>query len=425
MNLLNDQTWWTKAVIYEVYVDKFAGNFNKFADKLDYLVTLGVNTIWILPHYPSPGVDGGYDISDYMSVRSDLGDITDFENFVNKAHSKGFKIITDLVLNHTSKDHSWFIEAQSSKDNSKRDYYLWSESQTHFSEAFVHTIGNKTSNWIWNDQTNDYYYATFYPEQPDLNWDNPSVYEEMMKVMHFWLSKGVDGFRLDAISRLIKRDNTNCFALPETHALIKRLRKDIEVSYPQTVFLAESGGWIHEAKKFFGDGDECQIVINFPFAANLLAASGDHSLTSLETVARDSENIPDNCRWATFLTNHDSVDLFFVFDQAQKNRLACEYNLLERFGEKTGQSFAARISEICGEDKEKILWAFRKQSDFKGIPIIYYGNEIGMLNEKLATPPNDFRDYVRGRFDWVEAEKQITDPDSLFNQIRIILKERQ
>lgn len=423
MTKLEENSWWVNAIIYEVYVDKFADNFDGLIQKLPYLSYLGINTLWLLPHYPSSMVDDGYDVSDYTSIRSNLGNIFDFESFTKAAHTQGFRILIDLVLNHTSQDHPWFVESKSSKDNSKRDYYLWSETNDKYAGAFVHTMGNKTSNWIWNEQTKDYYYATFYPEQPDLNWDNPAVYAEMLTVIKFWLAKGVDGFRMDAISRLIKRENTNCFALTETHELIKRLRKDIESYLPNIVFLAESGGWPHEAKTFFGNGDECQLVLNFPFAANLLASVIDQSTLS-EQILRDSEGVPDKCRWATFLTNHDSVDLFFVTDSSQKQRLAHENNLLQRFGEGSGQSFAARISEICNGEKEKILWAFRKQLEFSGVPIIYYGNEIGMANEKLTIPPDDFRRYVRGRFDWAEAEDQMKDPDSLLNGVRAILSTR-
>lgn len=421
MTKLEENNWWTKAIVYEVYIDKFAGNLKTFIAKLDYLSYLGVNTLWLLPHYPSPMVDGGYDISDYISIRQDLGEMADFEDFIKIAHDRGFKIIIDLVLNHTSDQHPWFMQARSSKQNSKRDYYMWSDNSDKFQGAFVHTLGNKRSNWIRNESTGDFYYATFYPEQPDLNWDNPTVYQEMRLVMEFWLSKGVDGFRLDAISRLIKRENSNCFALPETHALIKNLRKDIKHSYPHTLFLAESGGWIHEARTFFGDGDECQLVINFPFAANLLASLKDQTTHNLENIVKDSEGIPVECQWATFLTNHDSVDLFFVTDSSQKERLAQENSLLQRFGDGGGQSFAARISEICSGEKEGILWAFSRQFSLPGVPIIYYGNEIGMSNEKLQTPPRDFRDYVRGTFDWAEAERQIKDPNSLLNNIRDII----
>jgi maltose alpha-D-glucosyltransferase / alpha-amylase len=416
--------WWVNAIIYEVYVDKFAGNFKGLTDKLDYLLYLGVNTIWILPHYPSPMVDGGYDISDYTAVRSELGELHDFEEFVNKAHAKGIKVIIDLVLNHTSDRHPWFLEAKSSKNNPKRDWYIWSEDELRFSQAFVHFSHTKNSNWIRNETTGDFYYATFYPQQPDLNWDNNEVYVAMLSVMEFWLAKGVDGFRLDAVSRLIKRDNTNCFALPEVNSILKRIRNDISMKYPGTVFLAESGGWIHEAKTFFGEGDECQLVINFPMASNLLSCVTDYDLTKTEKVWDESQGIGDANRWGLFLTNHDSVDTFFL-DEVQKEKLTKDGYLLTKFGEEEGSSFAARLGEICMNDMEKIIWVHEKLLSFRGVPILYYGNEIGMPNQHLEDKPTDIREYVRGDFDWDEANIQMNDKDSILNNIRALIRKRK
>ena len=420
----NNNPWWTNAIIYEVYVDKFAGNFRGLIEKLDYLNYLGVNTLWILPHYPSPMVDGGYDISDFTSVRDDLGTLVDFYEFVQEAHSKNLKVIIDLVLNHTSDKHPWFLDARTSPESPKRNWYLWSDNNDKFSQAFVHFSDIKKSNWIYNDVTKDYYYASFYPQQPDLNWDNPEVYKAMSDVMEFWLSRGVDGFRLDAVSRLIKRDNTNCFALPQTHEVLKRIRTDINIKYPNAVFMAESGGWPNEAKTFFGNQDECQIVINFPLASNILSAISDGDLSGVKKVWEESDGIGELCRWGIFLTNHDSVDLFFLSDDYKKKKLADEGGLMDKFGHEGSSSFAARLSEICIGNPEKILWAFQQQFDLPGVPIIYYGNEIGMRNAKLNNSPTDFREYVRGNFDWDDANKQIKDPDSLLNKIRELILKR-
>jgi len=417
----NSNLWWRSAIIYELYVDKFAGDFRRLSEKLDYFSYLGINTLWILPHYPSPMIDGGYDISDYTSVRDDLGNLEDFVNFVNDAHKKNIRIIIDLVLNHTSEAHPWFIEARSSRENAKRDWYLWSEDTDRFSQAFVHFSDIKKNNWILNAATNDYYYASFYPQQPDLNWDNPEVYKAMASVMEFWLSRGVDGFRLDAVSRLIKRDGTNCFALPETHEILRRIESEIGTKYPNAVFMAESGGWPDEAKTFFGSGDECQLVINFPLATNLLSAVSDGDLSAARKAWEESGGINDNCQWSVFLTNHDSVDLFFLTEEDRKKRLAEENNLLARFGKEGHESFACRLSEICGGDKDKMLWAHEQLLSLPAVPILYYGNEIGMQNAKLNHVPTDFREYVRGDFDWEEAERQMNDPDSLLNKVRKLI----
>jgi maltose alpha-D-glucosyltransferase / alpha-amylase len=415
--------WWVNAIVYEVYVDKFARNFRGLTEKLDYLEFLGINTLWVLPHYPSPMVDGGYDVSDYTSVRSELGNTEDFDEFVTKAHAKNIRVIIDLVLNHTSDAHLWFIEAKSSKNNPKRDWYIWSSDALQFSRAFVHFSDIKKSNWIKSEETDDFYYATFYPQQPDLNWDNQEVYEAMLDVMRFWLEKGVDGFRFDAVSRLIKRDGTDCFALPEVHNILKRFRADISKSFPGTVFLAESGGWIHEAKTLFGEGDECQLVINFPMASNFLASITDYDLTMTHKVWDESQGISETDRWGLFLTNHDSVDTFFL-DEVQKEKLTKEGYLLSKFGE-GGSSFAARLSEICMGDKEKIIWAHEKLLDFAGVPILYYGNEVGMFNESFEQKPQDPREYVRGIFDWDEVERQIKDKDSILNSVRDFILKRK
>jgi maltose alpha-D-glucosyltransferase/alpha-amylase len=422
MNGINIKPWWLDAVVYELYVDRFAGNFKNLISKLDYLKYLGINTLWILPHYPSPMVDNGYDILDYNSVREGLGNLDDFEEFIKKAHQKKIRVITDLVLNHTSDKHPWFIESRSSKGNSKRDWYIWSDTSIKYSQAFVHFSDIKKTNWIYNKVTKDFYYATFYPQQPDLNWDNPAVYEAMYKVIEFWLSKGVDGFRLDAVSRLIKRDGTNCFALPETHQIIKRLRKDISEKYPEAVLMAESGGWPDEAKTFFGDQDECQLVINFHLAVNLLSAIPNQDSLGVQSAWKDSSGICNMCRWGLFLTNHDTVDLFFLNDDKKKKFLSEVDPFIKKYGLNNLLSFPARLSEICMGNKDKILWAHEQLFNLQGVQLLYYGNEIGMPNATLPDPPSDFREYVRGNFDWGEAERQIEDPNSLLNGVRGIIE---
>jgi maltose alpha-D-glucosyltransferase/alpha-amylase len=416
--------WWTTAVIYELYVDKFAGNFTNLTAKLDYFTYLGVNTLWVLPHYPSPGIDGGYDISDFTHIRPDLGSVSDFQDFVKQAHAKHLRVIIDLVLNHTSATHPWFIASRSSRNNPKRDWYMWSENQTGFSQAFVHFEHIKGKNWIYNPTTGDYYYATFYQEQPDLNWDNPEVFAAMMAVIDFWLGLGVDGFRLDAVSRLIKREGTNCFALPQTHELLKHIRTHIDSKYSDILLLAESGGWIHEAKPFFGSGDECQLVIHFPLAVELLSAILTRDLSQVHAIWDQSRDIPDTCRWAVFLTSHDSVDLFFLTSEEQKRQLARLADPTGYFSTPTGASIGARLAEVCQGKEEAILWAVGQLLSQPGVPVIYYGNEIGLRNAPLSPKPSDIRDFVRGPFDWAEADRQKSDPSSLLSHIRTLLQNR-
>ncbi|OGD08238.1 hypothetical protein A2397_05480 [Candidatus Amesbacteria bacterium RIFOXYB1_FULL_44_23] len=413
-----DMDWWKKAVIYELYVDKFAGDFSALTAKLDYFTYLGVNTLWILPHYPSPMVDGGYDISDYQDIRPGLGSMEDFDRFIEAAHSRGLKVIIDLVLNHTSSEHAWFRQAKLSKSDPKRLWYIWSDNQIGFSQAFVHFAHLKPTNWIFNPETNDYYYATFYPQQPDLNWDNPEVEAAMLSVIDYWLDKGVDGLRLDAVARLIKRENTNCFGLPETHQVLKRIRSHIDSRNPGVVLMAETGGWPNEAKQFFGSGDECQLVINFPLAVQLLNSIHDKNLSGVEDVWNQSGGIPDNCRWATFLTNHDSVDLFFLTSQEQRITLKEIIDPEKLFSQPDGQSLGARLAEVCRGNGDDILWATKQLLSKPGIPILYYGNEIGMRNLVLSEKPGDIREFVRGTFDWSLANLQMQEKGSLLSGIR-------
>jgi len=417
--------WYKSAVIYELYVDKFAGNFQNLTKKLTYLSYLGINTIWVLPHYPSPLIDGGYDISDYYSLRPELGNLGDFENFIQIAHAHGIKVITDLVLNHTSSSHPWFIESQGSKVNPKRNWYMWSDVPDKFSKAYVHFPDQKpTGNWVYNPATQDYYYATFYKEQPDLNWDNPEVEEEMLKVADYWLNLGVDGFRLDAVSRLFKRENTYCFALPETHRVLQRLRAYIDTKYQNRILIAETGGWPDEARPFFGTGNECQLVLHFSLAVRMLAGIPYQEDSKFSQVLKLSGELPQDCLWSAFLTNHDSVDVFFLSDDGEKKWFLDIVDPKRQFTNPQQSSLGARLAEICGGDHQKILWATRQLLSLPAVPVIYYGNEIGMRNLSLPQKPADIRDYVRGDFDWAEAEKQKSEPNSLLNKIRFLIKNR-
>ena len=241
--------WWKSAKIYELYIDKFAGDLKGLTQKLDYFTELGVDCLHLLPHYPSPMVDGGYDVADYRGVRPELGTLDDFKILVEQAHTKNICVIIDFVLNHTSEAHPWFVEARASKHNPKRDYYLWSECGTEFANAINAFPDIKPGNWIYNEQTSDYYFATFYPQQPDLNWNNPQIVQEMLTIIDFWVNLGVDGFRLDAVPHLIKRGDTTCKGLPEVHAILKKIRTHIEARWPEVVLLAEAPEALEDTKK--------------------------------------------------------------------------------------------------------------------------------------------------------------------------------
>lgn len=416
--------WWQKAVFYELYVEKFTGNFRKLAERLDYFSALGVDCLQVLPHYPSPMKDGGYDVSDYRGVRRDLGTLADFKNFVAAVQERNIRVIIDLVLNHTSEKHPWFLEARRTKDNPKRDYYLWSESGTGFKEAVNAFPDIKKKNWIYNPGTKDYYYATFYPEQPDLNWNNPKVFSEITAIMDFWFSCGVSGFRLDAASHLVKKENSPSKSLPETHAILKRLRAYIKTKAPEAVLLAEVEDSLTEVKKYFGEGDECQLVYNFPLASKMIFAAMRGNASLIGGILNESKSIPTDAAWVAFLRNHDELSLLML-SAPERQELRAYADAQGRYGFREGRDLAMRLASIFRKEPQKIREAFRMLLALPAAAVIYYGEEIGMENKKLLFRPKDTRKYVRGDFDWREAERQMKDPDSLFSYVKKLVGERR
>ena len=417
-----DQYWWKKAKIYELYVDKFAGDFRGLTARMDYFTTLGINTLHILPHYPSPMVDDGYDIKDYRNVRSELGTLLDMKQCIAAAKARGIHIILDMVLNHVSVEHPWFVEARSSKNNPKRDFFLWSESGREYELSLNAFPDIKPSNWIANPQTGDHYFATFYPEQPDLNWDNPGVVEAMLDNIDFWADMGVDGFRLDAACFLIKREGTTCKGLPETHAMIKHIRRHLDEQYPRgVILLGEAAQSIEETKAYFGSGDECQMMYHFPLMAEmwLALARGDHSL--VKQMVDRSFDIPENCQWGVFLRNHDEIELRFLSSPEVCSSLLAFLDPKREYLFNKGQATAKRIGSIFPHDEE-IRQAFALLYSTPGAPIMYYGDEIGMKNLPVMPGIVDTRKYVRGVFDWAEAEREMRDPRSLFNYLATLTR---
>lgn len=410
-----EKYWWKEAKIYELYIDKFASNILTLTARLDYFKTLGVNTLHILPHYPSPMVDGGYDVSDYRDVRPELGTLEQFKALVLAAHGKGIRIITDLVLNHTSDQHPWFIEARASKQNPKRNYYKWSDTGAEFPEAInaFHTI--KPRNWIRNEATNDYYFATFYPAQPDLNWDNGAVFEEILSIMYFWAEIGVDGFRLDAVPFLKKREGTNCANLPETHDTLKRVRSALQAKYPEVILLAEAGTY---SRDYFGNGDECHMVYNFELMRYMWLSLMRDDKGQMQRILEESRGIPENCEWATFLGNHDDISLYTLRDE---DRYPLVHFLDPDGVYMFGGNCSVRVAEVYKGDEAKILDAFRLLYETPGAPIMYYGDEIGMRNLPPQSESMDARIHVRGPLDWDEAKRQAQDSSSLFGKVAAIL----
>ncbi|MBI2035839.1 MAG: trehalose synthase [Candidatus Liptonbacteria bacterium] len=406
--------WWGRAVFYELYVDKFAGNFRGIIEKLPYLKKLGIGCVHILPHYPSPMIDDGYDISDYFGVRKELGTLDDFKNFIAKAHELNIRVMVDFVLNHVSVDHHWFIEARNSADNPQRDLFLWSKSGKELRGAINPFIDIKPSNWIYNKETNDYYFSTFYPQQADLNWDNPEVFEKTMGVIDFWANIGVDAFRLDAVSHLIKREGTNSKGLPETHAMLRKIRSHVENRWPEHVLLAEAHEPIQKLKEYFGAGDESHMVYNFPLAEKMILALKRSDPDLLQEIVQASLDIPKNCSWAVFLRNHDDLSLATLKPEEHKeifNYFDPEYKL--RFGD----GISLRLANFFNNDPQKIIEAFELLFSLPGSQVIYYGDEIGMGNLPLTPGIKDTRLTVRAEMNWKLAEAEMNNPNSIFTAV--------
>ncbi len=413
--------WYQEAKIYELYIDKFAGDIKGLTSRLDYFQELGINTLHLLPFYPSPMVDDGYDVSDYRSVREELGTLQDFEELVRRARAAGIRIIIDLILNHTSDRHPWFIEARASRNNAKRDHYLWSDTGKEFPLIKSGVADIKDCNWILDPVTQTSYFATYYPEQPDLNWDNPKVFEEMLAVACYWAGLGVSGFRLDAAPHLIKREGTDGRGLPETHALLKRIRAALEQTYPDCILLAEAHQSIEDTKKYFGNGDECHMAYDFPLMEQMWISLQNGDTGVVRDAVRRSVDIPENCQWAIFLRNHDEISLDTLTPDIRRALLAfLDPDGLFRF--KKGETTSMRIGSIYGGDRARMRDAFKLLYSLPGSPIMYYGDEIGMTNLPHQESIRDSRRYVRGAFDWKLAEAQRADPESLFHEVARLIK---
>ena len=312
--------WYKDAVIYQLHIKAFQdsngdgiGDFEGLMQRLDYVESLGVTAIWILPFYPSPLRDDGYDIAKYTAINPSYGEMRDFKRFVAEAHKRNIRVITELVINHTSDQHPWFQKARKAKPGSaKRDFYVWSDTDQAYSGTRIIFIDTEKSNWTWDPVANAYYFHRFYSHQPDLNFDNPRVLEEVLRVMHFWLDMGVDGLRLDAIPYLIEREGTNNENLPETHVVLKKIRADLDTHYPDRMLLAEANQWPEDTRPYFGEGDECHMAFHFPLMPRMYMAVAQEDRHPITDIIRQTPDIPDICQWAIFLRNHDELTLEMV-----------------------------------------------------------------------------------------------------------------
>ena len=375
--------WYRDAVIYEVPVRAFSdsngdgiGDFKGLTSKLDYLQDLGVTAVWLLPFYPSPLRDDGYDIADYTDIHPAYGTLRDFKTFLREARWRGLKVITELVLNHTSDQHPWFQRARRARPGSAyRDFYVWSDSPERYKEARIIFKDFESSNWTWDPVANAYYWHRFYSHQPDLNWENPEVKRAMFNVVDFWLDMGVDGLRLDAVPYLIEREGTSCENLPETHEILKELRAHIDRHYPNRMLLAEANQWPEDASAYFGKGDECHMAFHFPLMPRLFMSIRMEDRFPVLDILGQTPPIPESCQWAVFLRNHDELTLEMVTDEER------DYMYRVYAGDPQARinlGIRRRLAPLLGADRKTIELMNGLLFSMPGTPVLYYGDEIGM-----------------------------------------------
>jgi maltose alpha-D-glucosyltransferase/alpha-amylase len=448
--------WYKDAIIYQLHIKAFfdanndgIGDFPGLMQKLDYVQELGVNTIWLLPFYPSPLRDDGYDIAKYRDVNPSYGTLRDFRRFVRAAHQRDLRVITELVINHTSDQHRWFQRARTAKPGSvHRNYYVWSDTDQKYPETRIIFVDTETSNWAWDPVAQAYYWHRFYSHQPDLNFDNPRVMVEILRVLRFWLEMGVDGLRLDAIPYLVEREGTSNENLPETHAVLKRIRAEIDKRFPARMLLAEANQWPEDVLPYFGDGDECHMAFHFPVMPRMYMAIAQEDRHPMADILRQTPDIPANCQWGIFLRNHDELTLEMVTDR-ERDYLWNVYAADQRMRLNLG--IRRRLAPLMDNDIRKIQLMNSLLLSMPGTPIIYYGDEIGMGDNiflgdrdgvrtpmqwspdrnggfsradtaRLYLPP--IMDPIYG-FDAVNVEAQQRDPSSLLNWMKRMITVRQ
>ncbi len=395
-----DPLWFKHAVFYEIHIRGFydgnddgSGDFRGLTEKLDYLQWLGVDCVWLLPMYTSPLRDGGYDIADFFTIHSDYGTVDDFRSFVEAAHQRGIRVIADLVMNHTSSEHPWFQESRSSLDSPKRDWYVWSDTDERYQDARIIFVDTETSNWTWDPVAGQYYWHRFFSHQPDLNYDNPEVREAMLNVLRFWLDLGLDGFRLDAVPYLYEREGTNCENLPETHAYLRSVRKEIDARYPDRVLLAEANQWPEDVVHYFGKGDECHMAFHFPVMPRMFMSLRREEAKPILEILDLTPAIPDNAQWGLFLRNHDELTLEMVTDE-ERDYMYEEYAKDPRM--KLNVGIRRRLAPLLDAGRDEIELMHAILFSLPGAPVLYYGDEIGMGDNVYLGD----RDGVRTPMQW-------------------------
>jgi maltose alpha-D-glucosyltransferase / alpha-amylase len=409
--------WYKDAVIYQVHVRAMydsngdgIGDFCGLAQKLDYLEDLGISAIWLMPFFPSPLRDDGYDISDYTSVHPNYGTLDDFKVFLDAAHHRGIRVVIELVLNHTSDQHPWFQESRKSADNPRRDWYVWSDTDTRYRGVRIIFLDTEMSNWAWDPISKAYYWHRFFSHQPDLNYDNPAVREEMWNVMKFWLDLGVDGFRLDAVPYLVEREGTSCENLPETHAVIKQLRHRLDENSPGRLLLAEANQWPADLRAYFGDGDEFHMAFHFPLMPRMFMGLKLEDRKPITEILQQTPAIPSSCQWCLFLRNHDELTLEMVTDM-ERDYMYDEYAHDKPMRINLG--IRRRLAPLLDNDRRRIELMNGMLLSLPGTPVIYYGDEIGMGDNIYLGDRNGVRTPMQWNGSW-NAGFSTADPESLY-----------
>ena len=447
--------WFKNAVIYELNIRGFkdssrdgTGDIRGLISKLDYLDNLGIDCIWLLPMYPSPGLDDGYDISDYYSINPDYGTLEDFKELIFESHKRGIRVIGELVLNHTSDRHPWFIEARSDPSSMYHDYYVWSDTYNKYADARIIFSDTEISNWSWCDKAEKYYWHRFFHSQPDLNFENRDVRDEMKRVFRFWFDLGLDGFRVDAVPYLFEREGTDCENLPETHDYIRELRKRIDEEYPGRILLAEANQWPEDLIKYFGSGDEFHMAFNFPLMPRIFMAFRNESSSPIKDILKRIPPIPGNCQWATFLRNHDELTLEMCTDE-ERDCMYMAYAEDKRM--QLNKGIRRRLNPLLNNNRKKIELAYAMLFTLPGTPVIYYGDEIGMGDNIYLGDRNGVRTPMQWdenrnagfseckpsmlyspviidpeyNYNAINVEAQINNQSSLLNFIRLFIHKRK
>ena len=423
---IKDPLWYKDAVIYQVHVKSYfdsnndgIGDFPGLIAKLDYIADLGVNTIWLLPFYPSPRRDDGYDIAEYRGVHSDYGTMADAKRFIAEAHKRGLRVITELVINHTSDQHPWFQRARKAKPGSAaRDFYVWSDDDQKYDGTRIIFLDTEKSNWTWDPVAGQYFWHRFYSHQPDLNFDNPQVMKAVLSVMRYWLDMGIDGLRLDAIPYLIERDGTNNENLPETHDVLKQIRAEIDAHYPDRMLLAEANQWPEDTQLYFGDkkgddGDECHMAFHFPLMPRMYMALAQEDRFPITDILRQTPEIPANCQWAIFLRNHDELTLEMVTDK-ERDYLWNYYAADRRARINLG--IRRRLAPLMERDRRRVELLNSLLLSMPGTPTLYYGDEIGMGDNVFLGDRNGVRTPMQWSGGW-NAGFSTADPESLYSPL--------